>query len=57
MIRPLVFAASLAIAGSAAAAPSFNCAKAATPAEKSICGNAVLAGQDAAIAQEYNAVR
>lgn len=57
MIRPLVFAASLAIAGSAAAAPSFNCAKAATPAEKSICGNSVLAGQDAAIAQQYNAVR
>lgn len=58
MIRHLVLAASLAIASSAAAAaPSFNCAKAATPVEKSICGNSRLAGQDAAIAQQYNAVR
>ena len=58
MIRHLVLAASLAIASSAAAAaPSFNCAKAATPVEKSICGNSRLADQDAAIAQQYNAVR
>ncbi|SEJ82980.1 lysozyme inhibitor LprI family protein [Achromobacter sp. NFACC18-2] len=57
MIRHLIFSASLAIAGSAAAAPSFNCAKAATPVEKSICGNSVLANQDAAIAQQYKAVR
>lgn len=58
MIRHLVLAASLATAGSAAAAtPSFNCAKASTPVEKSLCGNAVLAAQDAAIAQQYNAVR
>ena len=34
MIRHLVLSASLAIAGSAAAAPSFNCAKAATPVYK-----------------------
>lgn len=52
MIRRLVFTASLAMAGSAVAAPSFNCAKAATPVEKSICGNLRLADQDAAIAQQ-----
>lgn len=57
MIRRLVFAASLAMAGSAAAAPSFNCAKATTPVEKSLCGNLVLGDQDAAIAQQYKAVR
>ncbi len=57
MIRHLVLSASLAVAGSAAAAPSFNCAKAATPVEKSICANSVLANQDAAIAQQYTAVR
>ncbi len=57
MIRHLVFSASLAMAGSVAAAPSFDCAKAATPVEKSLCGNSVLANQDAAIAQQYKAVR
>lgn len=57
MIRRLVFAASLAMAGSAAAAPSFNCAKATTPVEKAICANPALADQDAAIAQQYKAVR
>lgn len=57
MIRRLVFAASLAVAGSAAAAPSFNCAKATTPVEKSLCGNLVLGDQDAAMAQQYKAVR
>lgn len=57
MIRHLVFAATLAMAGSAAAAPSFNCAKASTPVEKSLCGNTVLGDQDAAIAEQYKAVR
>ncbi|WP_039883190.1 lysozyme inhibitor LprI family protein [Achromobacter piechaudii] len=57
MIRRLVFTASLAMAGSAAAAPSFNCAKAATPVEKSICANYKLSDQDAAIAQQYKALR
>ena len=57
MIRHLAFAASLAMAGSAAAAPSFNCAKASTPVEKSLCGNSVLGNQDAAIAQQYKTVR
>ncbi|MFD4837383.1 lysozyme inhibitor LprI family protein [Achromobacter sp. NPDC058515] len=57
MIRHLAFAASLAMAGSAAAAPSFNCAKAATPVEKAICAHPALAGQDAAIAQQYKEVR
>jgi len=57
MVRHLFFTASLAIAGSAVAAPSFNCAKAATPVEKAICANTVLADQDAAIARQYNAVR
>lgn len=45
------------MAGSAAAAPSFNCAKATTPVEKAICANTALAEQDAAIAQQYKAVR
>lgn len=53
MIRHLVFAASLTMAGSAAAAPSFNCAKATTPVEKAICAHPPLADQDAAIAQQY----
>jgi len=57
MIRHLVLAASLATAGSAAAAPSFNCAKATTPVEKAICAQPALADQDAAIAQQYKAVR
>lgn len=59
MIRHLVFATSLAMAGSAAAAPtpSFNCAKASTPVEKAICTTTPLANQDAAMAQEYKAVR
>lgn len=57
MIRHLVFAASLAMAGSAAAAPSFNCAKATSPVEKAICAHPALADQDAAIAQQYKAVR
>lgn len=57
MIRHLVFAASFAMAGAAAAAPSFNCAKASTPVEKSICANPALAEQDSAIAQQYKAVR
>ncbi|MFJ1302809.1 lysozyme inhibitor LprI family protein [Pseudomonadota bacterium AL_CKDN230030165-1A_HGKHYDSX7] len=57
MIRHLALAASLAVAGSAAAAPSFDCAKASTPVEKSLCGNSVLGNQDAAIAQQYKAVR
>ena len=57
MIRHLVLAASLAMAGSAAAAPSFNCAKATTPVEKAICANSALADQDAAIAQQYKTVR
>lgn len=57
MIRHLVFAASLTMAGSAAAAPSFNCAKAATPVEKAICANSGLASQDAAIAQQYKDLR
>lgn len=57
MIRHLVLSASLAMAGSAAAAPSFDCAKASTPVEKSICGNSRLADQDAAIAQQFKAVR
>lgn len=57
MIRHLVLAASMTLAGSAAATPSFNCAKAATPVEKSLCGNSVLADQDNAIAQQYKAVR
>lgn len=57
MIRHLVLAASLAVAGSAVAAPSFNCAKAATPVEKAICAHPALADQDAAIAQQYKAVR
>ncbi len=57
MIRRLVFATSLAMAGSAAAAPSFSCAKASTPVEKAICANSALAGQDAAIAQQYKDLR
>lgn len=57
MIRHLALVASLAMAGSAAAAPSFDCAKAATPVEKSLCGNSKLGDQDAAIAQQYKAVR
>ncbi|WP_454696339.1 lysozyme inhibitor LprI family protein [Achromobacter aegrifaciens] len=57
MIRHLVLAASLATAGSAAAAPSFNCAKATTPVEKTICAHPALADQDMAIAQQYKAVR
>ncbi|WP_191578900.1 lysozyme inhibitor LprI family protein [Achromobacter insolitus] len=57
MIRYLVLSASLAMAGSAVAAPSFNCAKASTPVEKSLCGNSRLGDQDAAIAQQYKAVR
>ncbi|WP_313621433.1 lysozyme inhibitor LprI family protein [Achromobacter sp.] len=57
MIRRLVLATSLAMAGSAMAAPSFNCAKAATPVEKSLCGNWKLGDQDAAIAKQYKAVR
>ncbi|CAB3644279.1 MAG: DUF1311 domain-containing protein [Achromobacter sp.] len=58
MIRHLVSAAALAVAGSAtAASPSFNCAKATTPVEKSLCANSALADQDAAIAQQYKAVR
>lgn len=57
MIRHLVLAASLAMAGSAAAAPSFNCAKASTPVEKSICAHPALADQDAAIAQQYKELR
>lgn len=48
MIRRLVFAALLAMAGSATAAPSFNCAKATTPVEKAICANPALADQDGA---------
>lgn len=57
MIRRLVFAALLAMAGSSAAAPSFNCAKATTPVEKAICANPALADQDAAIEQQYTALR
>lgn len=57
MIRLLVLSAALAMAGSAVAAPSFNCAKASTPVEKSLCGNSRLGDQDAAIAQQYKAVR
>lgn len=57
MIRHLVFAASLTMAGSAAAAPSFNCAKASTPVEKSLCGNSILGDQDAAIAKQFKEVR
>ena len=57
MMRPLLLAASLAVAGSATAAPSFNCAKAGTPGEKAICANSALADQDAAIARQYKDVR
>lgn len=57
MIRYLVLSASLAMAGSAVAAPSFNCAKASTPVEKSLCGNSRLGDQDAAIAQQFKIVR
>ena len=57
MMRPLLLAASLAVAGSATAAPSFNCAKAGTPVEKAICANSALADQDAAIARQYKDVR
>ncbi|WP_241048377.1 lysozyme inhibitor LprI family protein [Achromobacter xylosoxidans] len=57
MIRHLVLATSLAVAGSAAAAPSFNCAKASTPVEKSICAHPALADQDAAIARQYKETR
>src|SRR5262249_10793569 len=53
----LVLAAMLAMAGSAAAAPSFNCAKASTPVEKAICTSTPLANLDAAMAQQYKAVR
>ncbi|MGN6662074.1 MAG: lysozyme inhibitor LprI family protein, partial [Achromobacter mucicolens] len=57
MIRLLVLTAALSMAGSAVAAPSFNCARASTPVEKSLCGNSRLGDQDAAIAQQYKAVR
>lgn len=57
MIRHLVFAASVTLAGSAAAAPSFNCAKASTPVEKSLCSNFILGDQDAAVAKQFNEVR
>ena len=57
MMRPLLLAASLAVAGSAPAAPPFNCAKAGTPVEKAICANSALADQDAAIARQYKDVR
>lgn len=57
MFRHLVLATSLAMAGGASAAPSFNCAKASSPVEKAICANPALAEQDAAIAQQYKAVR
>ncbi len=41
----------------ASAAPSFNCAKAASDVEKAICGNRDLARADAAIAQAYQKLR
>lgn len=57
MIRHMVFAASLLAAGSAMAAPSFNCAKASTPVEKSLCGNSILGNLDGEIAKQYKEVR
>jgi TPR repeat protein/uncharacterized protein YecT (DUF1311 family) len=36
--------------------PSFNCDKAATFVEKTICGNATLAGYDKELAEEYKAI-
>ncbi|KNY09746.1 hypothetical protein AKG08_15055 [Achromobacter piechaudii] len=47
MIRHLDLAASVTLAGSAVAAPSFNCAKASAPFEKSRCGNWMLGDQHA----------
>lgn len=57
MIRHLVLAASVTLAGSAVAAPSFNCAKASTPVEKSLCANSILGNEDAAVAQQFKVVR
>ena len=41
----------------AAAAPSFDCAKAGTPTEHAICGAPALAALDSALAEAYRAAR
>lgn len=41
----------------AAAAPSFDCAKASTPVEKSICADPLLSRLDRAMADNYSAMR
>lgn len=51
-MKPLVFLALL-IAGPAAAAPSFDCSKARSKAEKAICANPEAAALDLAVADAY----
>lgn len=54
-IAAVALATLLALSGPAAAAPSFDCAKAASVAEKAICADPALAKADARVAQAYAA--
>lgn len=49
----IILAAVVLLAPAAAAAPSFDCAKAATPVEKLICADSGLSAADAALAASY----
>ncbi|MEX6507909.1 lysozyme inhibitor LprI family protein [Jiella sp. M17.18] len=56
LVQVSLFAAGLVVAGSAHAA-SFNCAKAATPDEKAVCGDLLLSDLDSRLGKDYTALK